>query len=159
MINELDAHLYGTYPETTPGLNSYWESLYHHKFDGKPPSNSLYSVYHSFVRISVSHVLGRGIENQSKLDSDCFVPDKLKLNEVFVHYENDQFVGYVTRFERTRDGTSGTGSIFFESLFVPVDHQVTGDTDTCPKLRSASVEVRTLYNIVYCTCGLRYGMP
>ena len=85
-------------------------------------------------------------ENQSAGPSGgCVIPGDLSVNEVFVHYHDDQFVGYVIRFEGGSNGkANSTGSGVFESLFVPVEHQVIGETESCPKLRSASVEVMPL---------------
>ncbi len=87
------------------------------------------------------------LDRISKLSSNCVaIPnDGKRVKEVFVHYHDDQFVGYVVRFEGRSINRMDHLPVVLESFYVLVDHQVAGDSDTCPKLRYATVEVNMMY--------------
>ena len=55
IIRELDAHLFGAYPAGTPGLYSYWESLYHSEDDITQPGDSSFTLYMSLSRLIGTH--------------------------------------------------------------------------------------------------------
>ena len=52
VIQQLDAHLYGPLPSDLPGVDSYWESVYHSEDTLTRSSNARYTVYQSFLRTS-----------------------------------------------------------------------------------------------------------
>ncbi len=137
--------MYGHYPDDTPGLNAYWESLYHYNYDDNPSSDAHYTVYNSFMRLSTKSLMikqdaGNQLPGQNE---DCDIPEEMSIIEAFVYYHNDQFVGYVLRFEGdSNNADDSTGSGVFESLLVPIDHQVVGEMDNCFQMRSATIEVR-----------------
>ena len=78
--------------------------------------------------------------NQSKPSSNCIIPITPTVTETLVYYEKDEFVGYVVRYHEEKD-TYEPSSLHFESIFVPIIHRVSGEAETCPQLRSSSIEV------------------
>ena len=50
VVLKLDAHLYGEYLPDTPGLHSYWESMYHCEDQPSVPGDAAYTLYSSFKR-------------------------------------------------------------------------------------------------------------
>lgn len=52
----LDSYLFGDYPQDTPGLHSYWESVYHSEDDVTMPGDAAFTLYSSFSRLSKRHM-------------------------------------------------------------------------------------------------------
>ena len=56
VVLRVDARLYGDYPPGTPGLHTYWESVYHSEDRPSLPGDSAYSLYMSFMRIFMAYI-------------------------------------------------------------------------------------------------------
>ena len=56
VIHELDTHLYGKFPDDTPSLNSYWESVFNVEDDLNFSYSAKFSVYQSFLRLGLSRL-------------------------------------------------------------------------------------------------------
>ncbi|MEQ2232907.1 Xylosyltransferase 1 [Ilyodon furcidens] len=53
IVNQLDAYLFGPFPQGTPGLNSYWENVYDEPDGVASLSDTLLTYYHSFTRMGL----------------------------------------------------------------------------------------------------------
>ena len=58
VIRQLDFHLYGPLHSDLPGLDSYWESVYHSDDTLTRSSNARYTVYQSFLRGALKRLQG-----------------------------------------------------------------------------------------------------
>ena len=121
IINEIDAYLYGPYPATTPGLNSYWENAFHDEDDVTQPSSARYTVYNSFMRQGQKQVLTKESGNQSE-SSNCPIPEHPLVREVFVYRKEDKFAGFIVQFKEAGSREILEELPVFEVLMTPVDH-------------------------------------
>lgn len=54
IVNQLDSYLFGPFPKGTPGLNSYWESVYDEPDGTASLSDTQLTYYHSFSRLGLA---------------------------------------------------------------------------------------------------------
>lgn len=54
IINQLDAYLFGAYPQGTPGLNSYWENVYENTDGVASLSDVKLTYYQAFSRMGLA---------------------------------------------------------------------------------------------------------
>lgn len=143
VITDLDAHLYGSQLAETPGVNSYWENVFHDDDDVTKPSSARYTVYNSFMSLGHKLMLKKEAGNQSE-SSTCPIPEHPILEEVTVYRQNDKFVGFVVTFGEVspRLAEEEEGSYMFEVLVSPVSHfKQTTKTNSDVQARVTSIEV------------------
>jgi hypothetical protein len=63
VINLLDEHLFGSISTDLPGLDSYWENLYHHLDDEHRISDTLRTYFASFSRLTSRHISSHYCKN------------------------------------------------------------------------------------------------
>ena len=116
IIHQLDSHLYGHYPEDTPALFSYWESVFHMDDDLNFPYNARYSTYQSFLRLGLARLYEESKDGGGK----CEIPRQAVVKEVTILMVKDIFRGLVVTL---RDAMSDRLSPpEFEVLFSPYDY-------------------------------------
>lgn len=54
IINQLDAYLFGAFPQSTPGLGSYWENVYEEADGVASLSDVKLTYYHAFSRMGLA---------------------------------------------------------------------------------------------------------
>lgn len=54
IVNQLDAYLFGSFPQGTPALNSYWENVYDEPDGVASLSDTQLTYYHSFSRLGLA---------------------------------------------------------------------------------------------------------
>ena len=115
IIRLLDAYLYGHLPDYSPGLTSYWESLYHMDDDLSKPGSARYSAYQSFMRQGLKLLYSDQSEKEA---GKCDIPKQALVKEVTVFRQKDEFRGLIVTL---KDALSGQLSLAeFEVLFTPV---------------------------------------
>lgn len=135
VVRLLDAHLYGDYPEDTPGLLSYWESVYHVEDDISKPGSALYGAYMSYLRRSLSQLYS----DQSARGGACDVPKQAEVKEVTVLRERDKFRGFVVTLQDAL--SEQLRPTEFEVLYTPVPYLEKGIVDSEESKRIWSLEV------------------
>ena len=130
VINLLDAHLYGAYPEATPSMDAYWENVFSADDTISRPGDSQFSVYHSFLRRFLENVGGRARGGASCLS-------QASVKDVVVYVKGERFAGFVVSVETMDSGERGD----FEALFSPVSHVVKHEVhrDAANRIRSLEV--------------------
>ena len=119
IINRLDTHLYGVYPDNTPAITSFWESVYHDEDDLNFPYNARYSTYQSFLRQALLRFYSES-KTVNAVEEKCEVPRQAAVKEVTVLRVQDSFKGLVITL---KDGMSTSLSPpEFEVLYTPVDY-------------------------------------
>ena len=119
IINRLDTHLYGVYPDNTPAMTSFWESVYHDEDDLNFPYNARYSTYQSFLRQALLRFYSES-KTVNAVEEKCEVPRQAAVKEVTVLRVQDSFKGLVITL---KDGMSTSLSPpEFEVLYTPVDY-------------------------------------
>lgn len=54
IVNQLDAYLFGAFPQGTPGLSSYWENVYEEADGVSSLSDVKLTYYHAFSRMGLA---------------------------------------------------------------------------------------------------------
>lgn len=90
VVLKLDAHLYGEYLPDTPGLHSYWESVYHCEDQPSVPGDAAYTLYSSFKR-HLKDYLDKMIPGKCTVH----IPASPVIHEVSALFMKDQFLGYI----------------------------------------------------------------
>ena len=135
VINLLDAHLYGPYPEDTPSMDAYWENVFSAEDPISRPGHSQFSVYQSFMRLFLKQmdVAGRG--GAGRGGATCL--SQATVRDVNVYMKGDRFAGFVVSLVAFT-GQVWTGlEVLFTSVGHTVRHQASGDAT-----RIQTLEVR-----------------
>ena len=138
VVNLLDGHLYGFYPEDTPGLHSYWESVYHMDDDISRPSHARYSTYQSFLRHSLKLLYSEQTEKGG--GEDCQIPKQAVVKDVVVLRKSDEFSGFIVTFKDAMSDKLNPAE--FETYFTPVPYVKRHTLENDLAKRIWSLEVR-----------------
>lgn len=130
IINLLDTHLFGPYPEGSPSLDAYWENVFSAEDTVSRPGDSQFSVYQSFLRQFLHHI--NQAEGREGGGTSCLPHGAVK--DVTVYMKSDRFAGFVV----TIMATSG---LLLEALFSPVGHTVKHEAHRDAANRIQSLEV------------------
>ena len=116
----MDSHLYGKYPEGTPAIKSYWESVFHIDDDITKPSNARYSTYQSFLRQSIKLLYANHSEQtgRGKEDIECGIPKQAVVKDVNVLRRAEVITGLVVTIKDALSGKLNPPE--FEVYFTPV---------------------------------------
>ena len=116
----MDSHLYGKYPEGTPAIKSYWESVFHIDDDITKPSNARYSTYQSFLRQSIKLLYANHSEQtgRGKEDIGCGIPKQAVVKDVNVLRRAEVITGLVVTIKDALSGKLNPPE--FEVYFAPV---------------------------------------
>lgn len=129
--------MYGSYPEETLSLSSYWQNVYHFKDTAAKPLSSRYTVYQSFLR------LGLKLISKYRNESGCPTPPSNPLvKEVSVYYLEDLFVGLIIKISNGLDGQGEQ-----EILLTPNSLSELHDQSEDISKRITSFEVRRNENL------------
>lgn len=139
VIKTLDEYLYGGYDPSTPGLTSYWENIYHIDDDITTTSSAHYTVYQSFLRKSQGLV--RKLENGNQSALACPLLKSPTVKELFVYYKDNQFKGYVMRYEESGDGRG----FMYEALLAPSRYRTRYDTNIDADKRIIDIQVSYMW--------------
>uniref|UniRef100_A0A665T0B8 Xylosyltransferase 1 n=1 Tax=Echeneis naucrates TaxID=173247 RepID=A0A665T0B8_ECHNA len=104
IVNQLDAYLFGSFPQGTPALNSYWENVYD-KPDGVASlSDTQLTYYHSFSRLGLARAAA-SLQGNPKDHSCRYFPMGHPVS-VHLYFLSDQFQGYLVKHHATNLATS-----------------------------------------------------
>ena len=132
IVNILDAWLFGPYPENTPGLHTYFESVYDIEDMLSQPIDSQLSIWMSFMRIGAAHHLslrqssaGGGVDsgsNHRNPSHGCSLEPSGLPTEVSVFTEHDELQGLVVTFKaqlshRGDSGEMGDAPVTVQTWF------------------------------------------
>ena len=149
IINRLDNYLYGTPPDDTPALNSYWENVYHVEDDVEFPYNAKFSTYQSFLRQGLVRLYTELRTAATVDDDNCEVPKQAVVKEVSVLMTDDVFKGLVVTL---RDDLSPSLSPpEFEIFFKPIDHlqKYSPNNDVAKRVYSFEVSGISIHTVHY----------
>jgi len=117
----MDFHLFGKYPQDTPAIRIYWESVFHVDDDITKPSNARFSTYQSFLRQSIKllyanhseQTVGNGGE-----ENGCGIPKQAVVKDVSVLKQAELITGLVVTLKDALSGKLNPPE--FEVYFTPV---------------------------------------
>ncbi|XP_063241407.1 xylosyltransferase oxt [Bacillus rossius redtenbacheri] len=107
IINQLEEWLYGPYPSNVVGVDSYWQSVYHHADLSPPPDDAVVTLMHSLTRHATNLLF-------SSSGKSCSMTPQRVL-EVTGYYHNDSFKGFLILYEVLMS----RNLVKFESLVFP----------------------------------------
>lgn len=82
IVNQLDAYLFGPFPQGSPALNSYWENAYDEPDGVASLSDTMLTYYHSFSRMGLARAAASLQGNPN--DHSCrWVPWKRECKQSF----------------------------------------------------------------------------
>ena len=142
IIRMLDEHLYGRYPEHTPGYFSYWESIYHMDDDMSRPSNAHFTMYQSFLRQSLKLLYSE--QAMKGKGEDCKIPKQAVVKEVTVLRTSDDFQGLVVTLKDAMSDSLNPPE--FETFFAPVSYlkRHTMNSETARRIWALEVHITML---------------
>ena len=153
MIKHLDTHLYGSYPEDTPALNYYWESIFYVDDDVAKPSNAQYTTYQSFLRRSLKLLYSeQAAKAVGDTSDDCKIPKQAVMKEVTLLRIADQFSGLVVTLKDAMSGDLHPPE--FEVFFKPVSYlkKQTLNEEMARRIWSLEVCVCVCVRVCMCEC-------
>eukprot|EP00794_Sanderia_malayensis_P009135 gene9135-10108_t len=98
VITMLNTWLYGEYPENMPGLHSYWENLYHEKYD---------EIQRYDVKMTFFQSLARIVTKQLSFSSKCLISQIWKSKEAHYYMHKDKLNGVLVKFDAKIVGMGG----------------------------------------------------
>ncbi|XP_054897157.1 xylosyltransferase 1-like [Poeciliopsis prolifica] len=104
IVNQLDAYLFGPFPQGTLGLNSYWENVYDEPDGVASLSDTLLTYYHSFTRMGLVRAAASLQGNPD--DHSCRYFPMGHPVSVHLYFHLDQFQGYLVKHHATNLATS-----------------------------------------------------
>ncbi|KAM4750842.1 xylosyltransferase 1 [Anableps anableps] len=104
IVNQLDAYLFGPFPQGTLGLNSYWENVYDEPDGVASLSDTLLTYYHSFTRMGLVRAAASLQGNPN--DHSCRYFPMGHPVSVHLYFHIDQFQGYLVKHHATNLATS-----------------------------------------------------
>lgn len=122
VINQLDAWLYNPYPPDTPGLNYYWENIYHYEDSITKASDVFRTFFQSFVRLGAKSLkTAPPQDGESHSCRDGIVGD---IKEVTVLSQHDQFGGLLALYDvEYTTSSGGKHNVTLESWLAPLSHE------------------------------------
>lgn len=118
----MDAWLYDPYPPNTPGLNYYWENIYHYEDSVTKTSDVFRTFYQSFVRLGAKSLkTSPAQDGESHSCRGGIVGD---IKEVTVLSQHDQFGGVLALYDAEYTTSSGDKqNVTLESWLAPLSHE------------------------------------
>ncbi|XP_037545626.1 xylosyltransferase 1 [Nematolebias whitei] len=104
IVNQLDAYLFGPFPQGAPGLNSYWENVYDEPDGVASLSDTQLTFYHSFSRLGLGRAAASLQGNPN--DHSCRYFPMGHPVSVHLYFHFDQFQGYLVQHHATNLATS-----------------------------------------------------
>ncbi|XP_043969622.1 xylosyltransferase 1 [Gambusia affinis] len=104
IVNQLDAYLFGPFPQGTLGLNSYWENVYDEPDGVASLSDTLLTYYHAFTRMGLVRAAASLQGNPN--DHSCRYFPMGHPVSVHLYFHLDQFQGYLVKHHATNLATS-----------------------------------------------------
>lgn len=142
----MDFHLFGKYPQDTPAIRIYWESVFHVDDDITKPSNARFSTYQSFLRQSIKLLYAnhseRTVGNGGGEENGCGIPKQAVVKDVSVLKQAELITGLVVTLKDALSGKLNPPE--FEVYFTPV-----------PMLKRHSLEnelSRRIWALEVCFC-------
>uniref|UniRef100_A0A3P8TW73 Xylosyltransferase 1 n=1 Tax=Amphiprion percula TaxID=161767 RepID=A0A3P8TW73_AMPPE len=104
IVNQLDAYLFGPFPQGTLALNSYWENVYDEPDGVASLSDTHLTYYHSFSRLGLARAAA-SLQGNPKDHSCRYFPMGHPVS-VHLYFQADQFQGYLVKHHATNLATS-----------------------------------------------------
>uniref|UniRef100_A0A667XVR7 Xylosyltransferase 1 n=1 Tax=Myripristis murdjan TaxID=586833 RepID=A0A667XVR7_9TELE len=104
IVNQLDAYLFGPFPQGTPGLQAYWENMYDEADGVASLSDTQLTHYHSFSRLGLARAAA-SLQGDPKDNSCRYFPMGHPVS-VHLYFQSDQFQGYLVKHHATNLATS-----------------------------------------------------
>ncbi|KAI4887242.1 hypothetical protein NFI96_027503 [Prochilodus magdalenae] len=104
IVNQLDAFLFGSLPQGTPGLGSYWENVYDEADGVHSLSDALLTHFHAFARIGLNRATS-SLQGDSS-DNRCRYFAMGHPVSVHIYFLADEFQGYLVKHHATNLATS-----------------------------------------------------
>ncbi|KAM9457238.1 xylosyltransferase 1 [Clarias gariepinus] len=104
IVNQLDAFLFGSYPQGTPGLKAYWENIYDEPDGVHSLSDALLTHYHAFARLGLARA-ANSLQGDAN-DNRCRYYAMGHPVAVHIYFLFDEFQGYLVKHHATNLATS-----------------------------------------------------
>ncbi|KAG9263843.1 xylosyltransferase 1-like [Astyanax mexicanus] len=104
IVNQLDSFLFGSLPQGTPALSSYWENLYDEADGVHSLSDTLLTHLHAFARLGLTRATS-SLQGDSS-DNHCRYFAMGHPVSVHLYFLSDEFQGYLVRHHATNLATS-----------------------------------------------------
>uniref|UniRef100_A0AAX7UJH0 Xylosyltransferase 1 n=1 Tax=Astatotilapia calliptera TaxID=8154 RepID=A0AAX7UJH0_ASTCA len=104
IVNQLDAYLFGPFPQGSLALNSYWENVYDEPDGVASLSDTQLTYYHAFSRLGLARAAA-SLQGNPKDHSCRYFPMGHPVS-VHLYFQSDQFQGYLVKHHATNLATS-----------------------------------------------------
>ncbi|KAM6972774.1 xylosyltransferase 1 [Aplochiton taeniatus] len=104
IVNQLDVYLFGPFPQGTPGLQAYWESVYDEADGVASLSDTRLTYFHSFSRMGLARAVA-SLQGDPQDNSCRYFPMGHPVS-VHLYFQSDQFQGYLVKHHATNLATS-----------------------------------------------------
>ncbi|XP_041943359.1 xylosyltransferase 1 [Alosa sapidissima] len=104
IVNQLDAFLFGGFPQGTPGLRAYWENIFDEPDGVRSLTDTQLTHYHAFARMGLSRAAG-SLQGEPS-DNSCRYFAMGNPVSVHLYFLSDEFQGYLVRHHATNLATS-----------------------------------------------------
>ncbi|XP_043091705.1 xylosyltransferase 1 [Puntigrus tetrazona] len=104
IVNQLDAFLFGSMPQGTPGLKAYWENVFDEADGIHSLSDSHLTHYHAFARLGLART-ANSLQGDTS-DNTCRYFAMGHPVSVHTYFLSDEFQGYLVRHHATNLATS-----------------------------------------------------
>uniref|UniRef100_A0A8C4HYW0 Xylosyltransferase 1 n=1 Tax=Dicentrarchus labrax TaxID=13489 RepID=A0A8C4HYW0_DICLA len=104
IVNQLDSYLFGPFPQGTPSLNSYWESVYDEPDGVASLTDTQLTYFHSFSQLGLARAAA-SLQGNPKDHSCRYFPMGHPVS-VHLYFQADQFQGYLVKHHATNLATS-----------------------------------------------------
>uniref|UniRef100_A0A3Q2YRK5 Xylosyltransferase 1 n=1 Tax=Hippocampus comes TaxID=109280 RepID=A0A3Q2YRK5_HIPCM len=119
IINQLDAHLFGSPAPGLPGLSAYWENIYEGETDSADGlTDAVLSHYHAFARLGLERAAA-SLQGRAANDSCRYEATGLPTS-VHMYFVSDQFQGYLVRHTAVNRASARMETL--ETWVTPQDH-------------------------------------
>ncbi|XP_062386976.1 xylosyltransferase 1 [Sardina pilchardus] len=104
IVNQLDAFLFGGFPQGTPGLRAYWENIFDEPDGVRSLTDTQLTHYHAFARMGLARAAG-SLQGEPS-DNSCRYFAMGSPVSVHLYFLSDEFQGYLVRHHATNLATS-----------------------------------------------------
>ncbi|XP_026063918.1 xylosyltransferase 1 [Carassius auratus] len=136
IVNQLDAFLFGSMPQGTPGLKAYWENVFDEADGIHSLSDTHLTHYHAFARLGLART-GNSLQGDTS-DNSCRYFSMGHPVSVHIYFLSDEFQGYLVRHHATNLATSKLETL--ETWVMPKQFfKFTNPPNTFNRLQSAEI--------------------
>ncbi|XP_059411040.1 xylosyltransferase 1-like [Carassius carassius] len=136
IVNQLDAFLFGSMPQGTPGLKAYWENVFDEADGIHSLSDTHLTHYHAFARLGLART-GNSLQGDTS-DNSCRYFAMGHPVSVHIYFLSDEFQGYLVKHHATNLATSKLETL--ETWVMPKQFfKFTNPPNTFNRLQSAEI--------------------